>query len=128
VYYIPVVLPSRAKMFCFTLTGFDVLVQDILYGSVDHLINSYIRSNTDGEMHSHANLLLELLMMRDGMLEVSDSHYFTKTDIDCFAHFVNSYVLCTLCTNLITNKIMMQRSYITPENFQGGGRGVGFTV
>jgi hypothetical protein len=74
------------------LTGITL---DIMYGSVDHLINSYVRSNTDGEMHSHANLLLEFLMMKHGMLELSDSHYFTKTVLDCFVHFVNFCVLCT---------------------------------
>jgi hypothetical protein len=66
-------------------------VQDILHGSVDYLINSYLRFNTDGEMRSHANVLLELLMMRDGMLELSESHHFAQTDIDCF--------ITALCTS-----------------------------
>jgi hypothetical protein len=42
-------------------------------------------------------------MMRDGMLELSDSHYLTKPDIDCFVYFVNFYVLCKLCMNLVIN-------------------------
>jgi hypothetical protein len=45
---------------------FRCFVQDILHGSVDYLTNSYLRFNTDGEMRSHANVLLELLLMRDG--------------------------------------------------------------
>jgi hypothetical protein len=51
---------------CFTALQHN-MVNRAVHG--DDLINSYLRSNTDGEMRSHANVLLELLLMRDGTLE-----------------------------------------------------------
>jgi hypothetical protein len=70
---------------------FRCSVQDILYGSVEHLINSSVDSQINDQMRSHATLLSELIMIRDGTMELSDPCNFTKTDIDSFLT-----ALCTL--------------------------------
>ena len=57
-------IAGRNVLFC--THRFRCTVQDILNGSVDNLINSSVERSIDDRMRSHANILLELLMLRDG--------------------------------------------------------------
>ena len=63
-------------------------LRELLYGSVNEVINSFVFKSTDELMCSSANLLLELLMVRDGMFELP-SDMFARDELQCMIDHIS---------------------------------------
>jgi hypothetical protein len=59
----------------------------MLYGSINTVINSFFFNSVDESMRGSANLLLELLMIRDGLVKLP-SGMFSSAELKCIIDYV----------------------------------------
>ena len=59
---------------------YDCSLYDVLYGSINSLISSYVNRSVDESVLCRANFLIELIMLRDGSLSMSDCTQSMSTD------------------------------------------------
>ena len=71
----------------FCTLQYQCSLRELLYGSVNEVINSFVFKSTDELMFSSANLLLELLMVRDGMFEFP-SEMFARDELQCMIEHI----------------------------------------
>jgi hypothetical protein len=59
----------------------------MLYSTINNVINSFFVNSVDESMHGSVNLLLELLMIRDGLVKLP-SRMFSNAELKCIIDYV----------------------------------------
>ena len=73
-------LLGQNVMFC--AQRFGCSVNDILQGSTNRIINLSVRQSIDLRMSGSARLLRELLLLRDRVLTLSETNFFSHVELE----------------------------------------------
>lgn len=90
------VLYARSSSFLgenmlFCMQRYNCSLSDLLYGSINAVISSFFFNSVDVSMRESANLLLESLMIRDGLMKLPTG-MFSSDELQCIIDYV-----CTSC-------------------------------
>jgi hypothetical protein len=66
---------------------YNCSLRDILYGTINNVINSFFFNSVDESMRGSASVLLELVMIRDGLVKLP-SGMFSSAELQSLIDYV----------------------------------------